>query len=261
MIHFAYKESFMLAVRDGDAARPVVFSAEADRAFEQLVRSLGLEFERLWSAMSRYTQRALEAPGFQARDEILDRINAVSSCGLLYSRNVMDILTTPGHELETFDICALVREWAYKTNEILLDILDLSCLVPPHPVDIFFDMKAMRLILLTLTAYALRSCEPAGWSMIGVRSAPRDYSNSLAGTDHVDIMFLCRPANPDSSMVGSFDKQFAAIKSLVKPFAGVAETWTLPAVGTNVRIRFPVATTETAFDLQTAYPIYPRSTG
>ena len=255
MIHFAYKESFMLAVRDGDAAaRPVTFSAEADRAFEQLVRSLGLEFERLWSKMAGYTQRALEAPGFQARDEMLDRINAVSSCGLLYSRNVMDILTTPGHELRTFDVCALVREWAYKTNEILFNLLDLSCLVPPHPVDIFFDIKAMRLILLTLATYALRSCETTGWSMIGVRSAPRDYGNSLASAEHVDLMFLCRPANPDSPMVGSFDKQFAAIKSLVKPFAGVAETWTLPSVGTNVRIRFPVATAGAVFGLEAAYP-------
>lgn len=245
----------MLAVRDGDAARPATFSAEADRAFEQLVRCLGLEFDRIWSTMSGYTQRALEAPGFQARDEMLDRINAASSCGLLYSRNVMDILTTPGHELKVFDICALVREWAYKTNEILLDLLDLSCLVPPHPVDIFFDMKAMRLILLTLVAYALRSCETAGWSMIGVRSAPRDYSYSLAGTDHVDIMFLCRPANPGPSMVGGFDKQFAAIRSLVKPFAGVVETWTLPSVGTNVRIRFPVATAGTALAFGAAYPI------
>ena len=258
MIHFAYKESFMLAVRDGEAARPATFSAEADKAFEQLARCLGLEFERLWSKMSGYTQRAFDAPGFQVRDEMLDGINAVSACGLLYSRNVMDILTTPGHDLKVFDACALVREWAYKTNEILLELLDLSCLVPPHPVDIFFDMKAMRLILLTLVTYALRSCETTGWSMIGVRSAPRDYGSSLAGTDHVDIMFLCRPANPESSMVGSFDKQFAAIKSLVKPFAGVAETWTLPSVGTNVRIRFPVATAGTALAPDAAF--FPRST-
>lgn len=258
MIHLAYKESFMLAVRDGDAVRPATFSAEADRAFERLVRCLSLEFERLWSTMSSCTRRALEAPGFQARDEMLDRIGTVSSRGLLYSRNVMDILATPGQELKVFDVCALVREWAYNTNEILLSILDLSCLVPPHPVDIFFDMKAMRLILLTLATYALSSCETTGWSMIGVRSAPRDYDNGLAGTDHVDIMFLCRPANPDSTMVGSFDKQFAAIKSLVKPFAGVAETWTLPSVGTNVRIRFPVAAAGAAFPLDAAYPISSR---
>lgn len=247
----------MLAVRDGDL-RPATFSAEADRAFEQLVRCLGLEFDRLWGAMSGYTQRALEAPGFQARDEMLERINVISSCGLLYSRNVMDILTTSECEPQAFDICALVREWAYKTNEILLSILDLSCLVPPHPVDIFFDMKAMRLILLTLATYALRSCEPAGWSMIGVRSAPRDYGDSLTGTDYVDIMFLCRPTNPDSPRISGFDKQFEAIKSLVKPFAGVAEIWTLPAVGTNVRIRFPVATAGSAFSLEVAYPHTPR---
>jgi hypothetical protein len=153
----------------------------------------------------------------------------------------------------------LAREWAYNTNEILLSILDLSCLVPPHPVDIFFDMKAMRLILLTLATYALSSCETAGWSMIGVRSAPRDYGSSVAGTDHVDIMFLCRPANPDSAMVGSFDKQFAAIKSLVKPFSGVAETWTLPSVGTNVRIRFPVAAAGATFGLGASYPISSRN--
>lgn len=79
----------------------------------------------------------------------------------------------------------------------LIQIKHLSaCLVPPHPVDIFFDIKAMRVILLTLVTYALRSCETIGWSIIGVRSAPRDYGNSLAGTDYVDIMFLCRPANP-----------------------------------------------------------------
>lgn len=251
----------MLAVRDGDTPGPAMLSAEVDRAFEQLVRSLGLEFERLWSAMSGYTQQALEAPGFQARDEMLDKINAVSSCVLLYSRNVMDILTIPGHEPRTFDVCALVREWAYKTNGVLLNLLDLSCLVPPHPVDLFFDMKAMRLILLTLVTYALRSCETTGWSMIGVRSAPRDYGNSLAGTDYVDLMFLCRPANPDSPVVGGFDKQFDAIRSLVKPFAGVAETWTLPSVGTNVRIRFPVATAEAAFALDAAYPFSPRNAG
>ncbi len=250
----------MLAVRDGDV-RPATFSAEADRAFEQLVRCLGLEFDRLWGALSGYTQHALEMPGFQARDEMLEKIDAISSCGLLYSRNVMDILTTPECDPGSFDICALVREWAYKTSEILLNILDLSCLVPPHPVDIFFDMKAMRLILLTLATYALRSCEPGGWSMIGVRSAPRDYGNSLAGTDHVDIMFLFRPTNPDSPKVSGFDKQFAAIKSLVKPFAGVAESWTLPAVGTNVRIRFPVATAQSAFGLDAAYPIPPRGAG
>lgn len=245
----------MVAVRDGDAARPAMFSAEADRAFERLVRCLGLEFERLWSKMPGYTQRALEAPDLQARDEVLGRISTASSCGLLYSRNVMDILAAPEHEARVFDACALIREWAYSTNEVLLDILDLSCLVPPHPVDIFFDMKAMRLILLTLVTYALHSCDPAGWSMIGVRSAPRDYSDSLTGTDHVDIMFLCRPDNPGSSKDGSFDKQFAAIKSLVKPFAGVAETWTLPSVGTNVRIRFPVATAGTALAFGAAYPI------
>lgn len=249
----------MLAVRDGDATRPATFSAEADRAFEQLVRYLGLEFERLWGTMSVYTKRALEAPDFQLRDEMLDRINTISSCGLLYSRNVMDILTTPGHELKVFDVCALVREWAYRTNEILLNILDLSCLVPPHPVDIFFDTKALRLILLMLATYALRSCETTGWSMIGVRSAPRDYSSNLTGTDHVDIMFLFRPANLDSSMAGSFDKQFAAIKSLVRPFSGIVETWTLPSVGTNVRLRFPVATAGTAFGLDAAYPISSRN--
>ncbi|KAF1710822.1 hypothetical protein CSC73_04415 [Pseudoxanthomonas sacheonensis] len=223
------------------------------------MRCLDLEFERLWSTMSRCAHRALEAPGLQTRDEMLDRINAVSSCGLLYSRNVMDILTTPAHEPKVFDVCALVREWAYKTNEILLNILDLSCLVPPHPVDIFFDMKAMRLILLTLATYALRSCETAGWSMIGVRSAPRDYGGNLTGTDHVDIMFLCRPGNPDSSKAGSFDKQFAAIKSLAKPFAGVAETWTLPAVGTNVRIRLPVAAPGAAFGFDAPYPFSSRN--
>lgn len=249
----------MLAVRDGDALRPTIFSTEADRAFEQLVRCLNLEFDRLWGAMSDYAQRALEAPGFQTRDEMLDRINAVSSRGLLYSRNVMDILATPEHELKVFDVCALVREWAYKANEILLSILDLSCLVPPYPVDIFFDMKAMRLILLTLATYALRSCETAGWSMIGVRNAPREYGDNLAGIDYVDLMFLCRPTHPDSSMVGSFDKQFAAIKSLVKPFSGVAETWTLPSVGTNVRIRFPVATAGASFGLDAAYPIPSRN--
>lgn len=249
----------MLAVRDGDSARPITFSIEADRAFEQLVRCLNLEFDRLWGAMSEYARRALEAPGFQARDEMLDRISAVSCRGLLYSRNVMDILSTPEHEPKVFDVCALVREWAYKTNEILLNILDLSCLVPPHPVDIFFDMKAMRLILLTLATYALRSCETAGWSMIGVRSAPRDYGSNQVGTDYVDLMFLCRPANPDSFMAGSFEKQFAAIKSLVKPFSGVAETWTMPSVGTNVRIRFPVAAAGTAFGLNVAYPLPSRN--
>lgn len=244
----------MPAVRDGDEARPAAFSAESGKAFEQLVRCLDLEFDRLWAAIPAYTQRALKTPDLWVREEMLDRINAISSCGLLYSRNVMDILTAPGHELKVFDVCALVREWAYKTNGVLLSILDLSCLVPPHPVDIFFDMKAMRLILLTLANYALHSCEPAGWSMIGVRSASRDYSDSLAGSDHVDIMFLCRPANPGSSKDGSFDKQFAAIKSMVKPFAGVAETWTLPSVGTNVRIRFPVATAGTALAFGAAYP-------
>lgn len=248
----------MLAVRDGDASRPVTFSPEADRAFEQLVRHLGLEFELLWSTMYGYTQRALTAPDFQTRDEMLSGVNAVSSCGLLYSRNLVDLLTTPGHELKVFDVCALVREWAYKTNETLLDLLDLSCLVPPHPVDIFFDMKAMRLILLTLATYALRSYETNGWSMIGVRSAPHDYGSSLPGTDHVDIMFLCRPANR-TPMADNFDKQFVAIQSLVKPFAGVAETWTLPSVGTNVRIRFPVATAGAALAHNAAYPVSPRS--
>jgi hypothetical protein len=254
--HLAYKESFMRAVRDNDA-RPAPFSAEADKAFGQLVRYLDLEFDRLWGAMSGYTRRTPETPGFQARDEMLERIDTISSCGLLYSRNVMDLLTTSECHPRAFDICALVREWTYKANEVLLNVLDLACLVPPHPVDIFFDMKAMRLILLTLASYALRSCEPAGWSMIGVRNVPRDYGQLPAHADHIDIMFLCRPAHPDSLRVSAFDKQFAAIKSLVEPFSGVAEIWTLPAVGTNVRIRFPVATAGTALGPDDAYPLSP----
>jgi hypothetical protein len=215
-------------------------------AFLLLSRQVAHDFNNVWALIFGLVQQAKDMPGFQERDEVLGRITLAASSGLMFSRSLVDILMGFGARAETFDLCQIVRKWAYTSSEILQDAIDISCLVPPHPLHVRFDESTLRLILLSLVGYALRSNETKRWAMIGVRSSGEGKQAQSVPQDCLDLMFLCRLADYRGQPPDHFQKRVNAIRTLAARHAGVVETWVVPQVGVNLRIRLPVAAAPTA---------------
>lgn len=209
-------------------------------AFLFLSRQVAHDFNNIWAQIFGLVQQVREMPGFQERDEVLSRIDLAASSGLMYSRSLMDVLMGFGTSAGTFDLCQVVREWAYRSSEVLQDAIDISCLVPPHPLHVRFDEATLRLILLSLVGYALRSNEAKRWAMLGVRSFGDGKHAQNASQDSLDLMFLCKLADYRGPAPDHFQKRVDAIRTLVAPHAGAVETWVVPQVGVNLRIRLPM---------------------
>jgi hypothetical protein len=210
-------------------------------AFLVLSRQLGHDFNNVWAQIFGLVQRAKEMPGFQERDEVLGRIDVAASAGLLYSRSVIDILAGSACGTEVFDICQVVREWAYKASDILHEAMDISCLVPPHALHVRFDQRILRLIMLSLVGYALRSSEPKRWAMIGVRGVGGEKPSTNGSEDGADLMFLCKHAHYRGPSTDQFLKRVDAIRDLVLPHGCSVETAVVPNVGVNLRVRLPLS--------------------
>ena len=231
----------MLAINNTGNDQHAPGKDAAQTAFFQLSRQLAHDFNNIWARIFGLTQQAKEMPGFQDRDEVLDKIGAASSSGLLYSRNIMQILMDSGADSKVFDACEVIREWAYESGEMLQDGIDISCLIPPYALHVDFKQNTLRLILLSLIGYVLRSGETKRWTMIGVRSVSDDKRAGTEAADSVDIMFLCRLTDYRGSDSGpQFQKRVDAITALVGPYAGTTNTWVVPNVGVNLRIRLPL---------------------
>jgi hypothetical protein len=209
------------------------------QAFSNLTRELAHDFNNIWSSILGHTQEAFELPGFQDRDEVLRKIIAASSSGLLYSRSLMEMLARTESGPQAFDICDAIRSWSYRTSEIVGANLDISCLVPPQALHILFDLNALDLILLSFVGFALRS-DTKRWAMVGVRSVSSLSLQQQDSPDGLDIMFLCRQ-DTGRNPLANFEKRVAAARVLVAPYGGVVETSLVAGVGVNARIRFPLA--------------------
>lgn len=219
-------------------------AASADAAQQpllQLSRQLAHDFNNIWAHIFGLTQQAKELPGFQGREDVLSRLSEVSSGGLLYSRNVMEALAHSHSAPQVFDACSTVREWAAETETALQDTVTFSCLVPPYPLHIRFPPNALRLILLSLVGYALRSGDSKRWAMLGVRSARGERRAKEAEADGADIMFLCQLGETHTSISQSFLQRVEAIRAVVASYGGTALTRVVPQVGVNVRIHLPLA--------------------
>jgi hypothetical protein len=218
-----------------------------EQSLGDLSKHLAHDFNNIWATIFGLTQQLSELPGQQIRDQVIDRINVASSYGLLYSRSVMGVLRKPDlSAVSEFDLCAAVREWTYRTSDQLANSIDLSCLVPPDPLTVKFNKNALHLILLAFVGYALRSNEPKRWAMIGVRSSGEGKQAQSVPQDCLDLMFLCRLADYRGQPPDHFQKRVNAIRTLAARHAGVVETWVVPQVGVNLRIRLPVAAAPTA---------------
>lgn len=227
------------------ANQTIIQNAESANAARQplfqLSRQLAHDFNNIWAHIFGLIQQSREMPGFQGRDDLLGRLSEVSSRGLLYSRNVMEALAHADSALQIFDACAAVHEWSAETETALLDTVALSCLVPPYPLHIRFPPDALRLILLSLVGYALRSSEGKRWAMLGVRSVKGERRAREEEADGADIMFLCPLGESRASMSHGFQQRVEAIRALVVSHGGTAVARVLPQVGVNVRIHLPLA--------------------
>jgi len=217
-------------------------SVDAERQpLFQLSRQLAHDFNNIWAHIFGLTQQAKETPGFQGRDDALGRLSEVSSSGLFYSRNVMEALAHTDGAPQIFDACTAVREWTAETEAALQDTVTFSCLVPPYPLHIRFPPNALRLILLSLVGYALRTGDSKRWAMLGVRSVRGERRAKEEEADAADIMFLCQLGETRSSMSQSFQQRVEAIRAVVVSYGGTAVTRIVPQVGVNVRIHLPLA--------------------
>lgn len=227
------------------ANQTILHSAESANAARQplfqLSRQLAHDFNNIWAHIFGLTQQSKETPGFQGRDDVLGRLSEVSSSGLLYSRNVMEALAHADSAPQVFDACAAVREWAAETEAALLDTVAFSCLVPPYPLHIRFPPGALRLILLSLVGYALRSGDGKRWAMLGVRSVKGERRAKEEEADGADIMFLCPLGESRTSMSHGFPQRVEAIREVVASHGGTAVARVVPQAGVNVRIHFPLA--------------------
>lgn len=204
-------------------------------AFSALVHELAHDFNNIWSTIFGFTQQVYEVPGFQEREELLQKIEASSARGLFYSRNVMEVMLGNPSQVETLDVCDWIRTWVQKTGELLGSSIDLSCLVPPQPLRICFNIASLNLFLLSLVGYALKS-DSNRWAMVGVRDVPPQDN----GPGSVDIIFICRHSDLTIYPL-RFQRKVHAIEAIVEPHGGTVSTTVLSSVGINVRIRFPVA--------------------
>lgn len=225
-------QTIIQTAASADAARQPLF---------HLSRQLAHDFNNIWAHIFGLTQQAKEMPGFQGREDILGRLSEVSSSGLLYSRNVMEALAHTDSAPQVFDACAAVREWTTETETALQDTVSFSCLVPPYPLHIRFPPSALRLILLSLVGYALRTGEGKRWAMLGVRSAKGERRAKEEEADTADIMFLCQLGEGRSSMSQSFQQRVEAIRAVAVSYGGTTVTRMVPQVGVNVRIHLPLA--------------------
>lgn len=217
-------------------------SSDAERLpLFQLSRQLAHDFNNIWAHIFGLTQQAKEISGAQSRDEVLGRLSEVSSSGLLYSRNVMEALTHTDAAPRIFDACAAVREWSTETETALQDAVTFSCLVPPYALHIRFPPNALRLILLSLVGYALRSGDGKRWAMLGVRSVKGERRVKEEEADGADVMFLCQLGEARTSMSHSFQQRVEAIRAAVVSYGGTTVTRVVPQVGVNVRIHLPLA--------------------
>ena len=236
----AFKGQRMLAAND--TILQTTASAEAaQQPLLQLSRQLAHDFNNIWAHIFGLTQQAKELPGFESREDVLSRLSEVSSGGLFYSRNVMEALAQTHSLPQVFDACITVREWAAETESALQDTVTFSCLVPPYPLHIRFPPNALRLILLSLVGYALRSGDGKRWAMLGVRSVRGERRVKEEEADGADIMFLCQLGETRTSMSQSFMQRVEAIRAVVAPYGGTALTRVVPQVGVNVRIHLPLA--------------------
>lgn len=216
-------------------------SAEAERhPLFPLSRQLAHDFNNIWAHIFGLTQQVQDTHGAQDRDDLLSRLSRLSCCGLMYSRNVMEALAHPPTTVDVMDACAAVREWKAETEAALLDNITFSCLVPPYPLHIRLPANALRLILLSLVGYALRTGEDNRWAMLGVRSSKGE-RRAKEEADAVDILFLFPLGEGRTSMSQNFQQRIEAIRAAVVPYGGATVTRILPQVGINVRIHLPLA--------------------
>lgn len=227
------------------ANQPIIqTTASADAARQplfQLSRQLAHDFNNIWAHIFGLTQQAKEMPDVECLDAVLVRLSEVSSSGLLYSRNVMEALAHIDTAPQIFDACDVVREWTVETETALQGTVAFSCLVPPYPLRIRFPPNALRLILLSLVGYALRSGDGKRWAMLGMRSVKREQRAKEEEADGANVMFLCQLGEARTSMSHSFQQRVEAIRAVVVPYGGTVVTRVAPQVGINVRIHLPLA--------------------
>lgn len=217
-------------------------SAEAERhPLLPLSRQLAHDFNNIWAHIFGLTQQAKEMAGFESREDVLGRLSEVSSSGLLYSRNVMEALAHTDAAPQVFDACSAVREWTTEAEAALQRAVAFSCLVPPYPLHIRFPPAALRLILLSLVGYTLRTGDGKRWAMLGVRSAKGERRAKEEEADAADIMFLCQLGESRTSMSQSFKQRVEAIRAVVHSYGGTTVIRVVPQVGVNVRIHLPLA--------------------
>lgn len=226
----AADQAIIESIAPADAARPPLF---------QLSRQLAHDFSNLWTHIFWLTQQARETKDLQGREDVLDRLNKGSSIGVLYSRNIMESLANSHAAPQVSDACTAVREWATESETLLQGTLAFSCLIPPYPLYIRLPPGALRLILLSLASYALRSGEGKRWAMLGVRSA-RGEARAKDAADGADIIFLCQPGDAYTSMSYSLQQRVKAIGATVAPYGGTVQSRALKNVGINVHIHLPL---------------------
>lgn len=228
----AANQTIIQTAGSADAAQQPLF---------QLSRLLAHDFNNIWAHIFGLTQQAKEMAGFESREDVLGRLGEVSSSGLLYSRNVMEALACTDATPQLFDACGAVRDWTTEAETALQGAVAFSCLVPPYPLHIRFPPGALRLILLSLVGYTLRTGDGKRWAMLGVRSAKGERRAKEEEADAADIMFLCQLGESRTSMSQSFQQRVEAIRAVALSYGGATVTRVVPQVGVNVRIHLPLA--------------------
>lgn len=207
-----------------------------------LFRQLAHDFNNVWAQIFGYVQELRETSDFCDREEALDRILSTASRGLLYSRNLMEVVMRSGSRPEVFDACDVIRQWSYRTHQLVQEAIDISCMVPPYPLHIRLERSALQAILLSLVGYALQSGGEKRWVMIGVRNASANAFHKDDALHSVDLMFLFGMADKPPSLDRTLLQQrLDAMRTLVSLYGGVVKTSVVPAVGINLRIRLPRA--------------------
>lgn len=217
------------------------FDSARTLSLSELARHVAHDFNNIWALIFGLTQQLYETPGFQPRDAILRKIDASSTIGLLYSRATMEIISDPlESKVITFDLCQEVRDWSYRTQELLGEGIELSCMVPLNVVEVQFDRNAFKLILLSLLGYVLRSKDEKRWAMIGVRTSALNTESATESGQTVDLMFLCRQADT-TQYPQDLQKRINSLREVVQVYGGSVESGVVPGVGVNTRIAIPVA--------------------
>lgn len=216
---------------------------EVDLALGRLIRNIAHDFNNVWARILGLSQQATELASANDKDRLLERIGALSSSGLLYTKNILDIVSHTGSHAEMFDVCATTRLWAHSSNSILAESCDISCLIPSYPIVVRFDRDALSLILLSLLGLALRTSEDRCWSMLGVRSARETEGGEGDPADGVDIILVCGLPRPFSNSAEAIARRMDSIKTLATHYGGSAKASTILGIGLNVRIRLPVVRT------------------